>query len=158
MALPTLTIASSLIGNTRAIRLKGGWQEPCVLWAVIVGNSGTMKSIAFSKAMSPIYRLQKRLRREYQQALAIYAEAKEAHKESEDGTPPPEPPVFRRVLVSDCTIEKLADLLEENVRGTLLARDELANWFNSFQRYKGKKWRIRFGALAGDVSSRTDPG
>ena len=37
------------------------------------------------------------------------------------------------------TVEKLAQVLEDNPRGTLLLRDELAAWFGSFTRYKGKQ-------------------
>jgi hypothetical protein len=45
---------------------------------------------------------------------------------------------MRRVICSDITIEKLAEILEDNPAGTLVARDELAGWFHSFTRYKGK--------------------
>ena len=34
LALPRLAVAASLIGNTRTIRLKRGWTEPCVLWTL----------------------------------------------------------------------------------------------------------------------------
>src|SRR5262249_50060623 len=50
-----------------------------------------------------------------------------------------EEPVLRRVVCSDTTIEKLAEILEDNPRGTLVARDELAGWLGSFSRYKGKQ-------------------
>jgi hypothetical protein len=46
--------------------------------------------------------------------------------------------VLRRVICSDTTIEKLAEILEDNPKGTLVARDELAGWLGSFTRYKGK--------------------
>ena len=36
------------------------------------------------------------------------------------------------------TIEKLATLHDDNRRGLLVARDELAGWFGSFTKYKGK--------------------
>jgi hypothetical protein len=37
------------------------------------------------------------------------------------------------------TIEKLAEILEDNPGGTLVARDELAGWLGSFTRYKAQK-------------------
>jgi hypothetical protein len=46
--------------------------------------------------------------------------------------------VLQRVVVSDTTIEKLAEILEDNPRGTLVGRDELAGWLGSFTRYKGR--------------------
>src|SRR5207248_9333605 len=36
------------------------------------------------------------------------------------------------------TVERLAELLEDNPRGLLLARDELAGWLGSFSRYRGR--------------------
>ena len=55
------------------------------------------------------------------------------------GEPPPEPPaepVAVRYIVSDCTVEALAVLLEQRPRGLLVARDELSGWVNSFDAYK----------------------
>jgi hypothetical protein len=75
-----------------------------------------------------------------------YAKEVEAHKAKarqakEDGTAPGEPPdepVLRRVVCGDTTIEKLIEILEDNPRGILVARDELAGWLGSFTRYKQK--------------------
>ena len=53
-------------------------------------------------------------------------------------TPPPKP-VCRRLVVSDSTIEAIADRLQESPRGLLLARDELSGWINGFGQYKGGK-------------------
>lgn len=146
LALPTLAAVAALIGNTRTIRLKRGWEEPSVIWCAIVGDSGTLKSPAYLKCVAYLFQLQKRLLEEYQQKciayqneLQEYQAAKKAAKE--DGTDPgepPEKPVLQRVVVSDCTIEKLAEVFEDNPRGTLLARDELAGWLGSFARYKAK--------------------
>ncbi len=147
LALPALAVAASVIGNTRCLRLKRGWEEPCVVWSAIVGDSGTLKSPAYLKAVAYLFRLQKRLLAEfkaqaaqYQEDLAEYKAAKrKAQDEGTDPGPPPEEPLLQRVVCSDTTIEKLAEILEDNPRGTLLARDELAGWLGSFTRYKGKQ-------------------
>ena len=77
---------------------------------------------------------------EYEQAKAVYADKKK--KAKADGVEfteePPERPTPHRVVVSDITVEKIAAVLEDNPRGTFLLRDELAAWFGSFTRYKGK--------------------
>src|SRR5579862_2887467 len=146
VALPVLAVVASMVGNTRVIKLKGGWTEPCVVWAAIVGDSGSLKTPAYLKAVAPVLAQQKRLREEYKQELANYADEVEKYKAAkaeakENGTEPPEEPeqpVLKRVVVSDSTIEKLAELLEDNPRGLLLARDELAAWLGSFGRYKGR--------------------
>ncbi len=147
VALPVLSAVASLIGNTRVVRLKRGWEELAIIWVAIVGDSGTLKSPAYLLAVAYLFRLQKRLLRDhkarcatYQQEVQEYREkARDAKKNGEDPGPPPEPPVLERVVCSDTTIEKLAEILEDNPRGTLLARDELAGWLGSFTRYKGKQ-------------------
>jgi hypothetical protein len=146
MALPALSVAAGLIGNTRAIRLKRTWIEPCVVWSAIVGETGTLKSPAYLIAVAYLFRLQKRLREEFKLGRARYLERLQEYKaakhkaknEGPDPGDPPKEPVLQRVVCSDCTIEKLAEILEDNPRGILFARDELAAWPASFQRYKGK--------------------
>jgi DNA polymerase I-like protein with 3'-5' exonuclease and polymerase domains len=147
VALPALAVAAAAIGNTRVIRLKRGWEEPCILWTAVVGDSGTLKSPAYLKAVGHFFRTQRRLIQEYKVRLADYrerlAEYKEAKKQADkdgiDPGDPPEQPVLLRIVCSDSTIEKLAEILEDNPRGVLLARDELAGWLGSFGRYKGKQ-------------------
>jgi DNA polymerase I-like protein with 3'-5' exonuclease and polymerase domains len=147
LALPALAVAASVIGNTCTIRLKGGWDEPSVLWAAIIGDSGTLKSPAYLKAVAHLFRLQRRLLLAFKENKARYQDEQAAYqaarRQAQDGGPdpgePPEEPVLQRVVCSDTTIEKLAEILEDNPRGTLVARDELAGWLGSFTRYKQQK-------------------
>jgi DNA polymerase I-like protein with 3'-5' exonuclease and polymerase domains len=147
LALPALSVAASLIGNSRVIRLKRNWHEPAVVWSGIVGDSGTLKSPAVSVTVNPLYRLQKRLLKkfqtdmeQYQTDLEAYNERKrKAKKEEQEFTEePPEKPSLARVVTGDITVEKLAQLLEDNPKGLLVGRDELGGWLGSFTRYKGK--------------------
>jgi hypothetical protein len=146
VALPALAVAASAIGNTRVIRLKRGWDEPSVVWAAIVGDSGTLKSPAYDKAVGHLFNVQRRLLAQYdekvlrfKQELAEYkALRREAKEECERVGDSPIAPISVRVVCSDTTIEKLVEILGDNPRGTLVARDELAGWLTSFQRYKGR--------------------
>jgi DNA polymerase I-like protein with 3'-5' exonuclease and polymerase domains len=146
LALPALSIVAALIGNTREVRLKRDWHEASVVWSAVIGDIGTLKSPALKMVTGPLYRMQKELIErykgecaEYQQAKEDYdrraKEAKKAGKEFKED--PPEKPSLVRVVTSDTTIEKLAQLLEDNPRGLLTCRDELGGWLTSFQRYKG---------------------
>jgi DNA polymerase I-like protein with 3'-5' exonuclease and polymerase domains len=146
LALPVLAAVASAIGNTRAIRLKRGWVEPSITWSVIVGDSGTLKTPAYLCAVAHLFRVQKRLLTEYTHAMKQYkrdlAEYKQTKKNAKDSGAdpgdPPEEPTYPRVILSDVTIEKVAEVLQDNPRGVLVARDELAGWLASFTRYKGK--------------------
>lgn len=148
VALPVLAVLASAIGKTPVIRLKRGWTEQAILWTGLVAESGALKSPAHDLGVSYLYTVQERMIAEFRQQCAEYGEklkewkeAKKKHKagEGEDPGEQPEPPVLRRVIVSDITIEKLAEILADNPRGRLVARDELTGWIASFTKYKGKQ-------------------
>src|SRR5262249_39812270 len=118
-----------------------------IAWTAVVADSGTLKSPAYQMGVGYLFRLQKtliadhKLRcQEYEQEKQQYdAKLREDKKEGGDHPgDPPEVPTLRRVICSDVTIEKRAEILEDTARGTLTARDELAGWLGSFSRYKGK--------------------
>ncbi|HUG68363.1 MAG TPA: DUF3987 domain-containing protein, partial [Pirellulaceae bacterium] len=73
---------------------------------------------------------------QYERALSAWKRDKNT-----DELPPekPDPPEASRYIVSDTTVEALAPLLQANPRGLLEARDELAGWIGSFDRYSGGK-------------------
>jgi len=142
VALPCLAVVASCIGNSRTIRLRRGWDEPAVIWAAPVGDSGTRKSPAYQCAVGPLLDIQHRLFGAWEQAQARYEMAVEEHRlasrtrgrgaPGEIPSPPPQP----RLVVSDTTIERLAEVLSDSPRGVLLARDELAGWLGSYERYR----------------------
>jgi hypothetical protein len=150
LALPMLTALGAAIGNTRRIQLKRGWTAPAIIWAAIVGESGTAKTPAFKLVMRPIRQRQREAMerhaedaKEHEADLArwekVMAAWKRDTKGSDDPPEKPEAPQAERFVVSDTTVEALAPLLLANPRGLLLARDELAGWIGSFDRYAGGK-------------------
>ena len=150
LALPMLTAIAAAIGNTLRIQLKRGWTAPAIVWAAVVGESGTAKTPAFKLAMRPIRERQRKAlerhaeaTRQHEADLAHYEKALAEWKRAKNSTdePPekPEAPQAERCIVSDTTVEALAPLLLANARGLLLARDELAGWIGSFDRYAGGK-------------------
>jgi hypothetical protein len=147
VGLPCLAVAAAAIGNSRVIRLKRGWTEPSIIWAAIIGDSGTLKSPAYLQAVGHMFHVQARLLENHRRRMISYqcelAEFKAAQKQAKAGAAPdpgdaPEAPTLRRIVCSDVTIEKLAEVLADNPRGVLVARDELAGWLGSYTRYKGK--------------------
>ena len=148
IALPLLSGLASAIGNTYRIELRRGWTEPAIVWTAIVGESGTQKSPALDVPLRPIRRRQRGAMKEHGRAMREYADALATHerdaahwrKAKSGGAPPtrPEVPVADRCWTDDTTTEALAVLLNQNPRGLLMVRDELAGWFN-FDRYSGGK-------------------
>jgi hypothetical protein len=137
VAPPVVAAVASAIGNTRTIRLKRGWTEPSVIWSVTVGESGTLKSQAYYAAVGYLFRVQNAHRAAYNAQFAEYREKK--RKAKQEGTDPGDPPTMKRIICSDVTIERLAEMLEDAPRGLLAGRDELSAWLGSFARYKGKQ-------------------
>ena len=145
VALSVLAGLAASIGNTRRIKLKRSWCEPSVLWTAIVGESGTLKSPALDIALAPLhllqgkaideYRIEKKI---YDEELERYIQAKRSCKRSLPGEEltRPDPPIPRRILCSDITVEALAVLLQNSPRGLLLVRDELSGWIKGFDQYK----------------------
>jgi len=132
VALPVLAVCAAGIGNTRQIRLKRGWTEPAIVWAAIVGYSGSRKSPPFRAAIKPLTDAESVFRDDYARELAQYNALSGEQRENRSA------PVLRRVLVEDVTIESVGTILAENPRGIINANDEIDDWFQSMCRYKGR--------------------
>jgi hypothetical protein len=174
LALPLLVALGAAVGNTRRLELKRGWSAPPILWGAIVGESGTAKTPAFKLVMRPARERQRKAlarhaeaTKQYEADLARWEKEFAAWKRSKDPTedppPKPAPPQAERFVVSDTTVEALAPILLANPRGLLLARDELAGWVGSFDRYAGRgkagadaaNWLSMFNAESVIVDRKT---
>lgn len=174
LGLPILTVAGAAIGTTRRLELKAGYAAPPILWTVIVGESGTAKTPALSAVLDPVRQHEARLREEHrldlddhELAVETYEKARAAWRSTKasDAEQPRRPaePAGKRALVVDSTVEALAVVMADNSRGLLLARDELAGWLGSFDRYAGKAgggsdesfYLSAFNGIQHDVDRRT---
>jgi hypothetical protein len=155
VALPMLAVVARAISNKRVIHLKSTWAEPAIIWGGIVGRSGSHKTPALKLVTELLERKQTQAMVEYEEARRQYAELvaeyevelaawkhrrrqKSAGCSEYDQPPlPPKEPVCQRYIVSDVTIEALADRLAAQYDGVLLVRDELAGWVTGIAEYKG---------------------
>ncbi len=149
VALPLLAALAAAVGNARRVRLRRGWPEPAIVWAVTIGESGSHKSPGFNAALSPVFDRQRKAMKLHAEAFAAYeadrAASELARKTVEkkpearsERTPPPAPPaepVLASYWIDDTTIEAVGKILADNPRGTLCAVEELAAWFGAFDRY-----------------------
>lgn len=171
-----LTSAAALIGNSRWGSPWFGWSEPTVLWTALVGLPSSGKSPALDSTMDLMLQLQEEIAGDYPDLRRTHETEREAAKVAMDawkvdvkeadgrGAAPPQMPeralepgelVLPRLVVTDPTVEALARLLSGNPRGLLYKRDELAGWFQSFQRYSAGSdrpfWIEAFGGRAHTV-------
>ena len=153
-----LSVVGAAIGNTRWAMPWAGWAEPPIIWAMAIGNPSSNKSPGLDAVLSPLGKVEREMRREVETERAAWAEAAELAKIAEstwkeqvkralkDGEEAParpaeanpgSEPFSPRFALSDATVERLAVILSEQPRGTLLTRDELAGWLQGMTRYAG---------------------
>lgn len=134
LALPILCVGGGILGGSRRLQIKSCWQAPPILWGCILGESGTQKSPALRLVLAPLRDLQEaqleaRPRANPPATWLPWRPAPAQEKGSANFAH------ARRILVADATTEALAPIAQENPRGLLLARDELAAFFGGFDRY-----------------------
>jgi hypothetical protein len=163
LALPVLAVVAGAIGNARSIRLKEGMEEPCVIWSAVVGEGDGRVTAALHKALAYLLSLQKRAVLDYRKLRANFEydvkRFRGPHQPaidiwglSQGHVETPKGPVLQRLLCTRMAVDRLAEILEENPRGVLVARDELNGWLASFLRSRGRdpSWWLelhRAGAL-----------
>lgn len=176
IALPMLSVLASCVGSTRRIRLKRTWAEPCIIWSVIVAESGSMKSPALRAALAPLQALQRKAFAQHAEEMRVYKSSElpgyeaalaewksKGRRQGEDAPEEPVAPTARRYLVSDATVEAMVPLLMENPRGLLYARDEFAGFLASFDAYRNgrggdsAKWIEMFHAQEVAIDRKTGP-
>jgi hypothetical protein len=154
----------SIIGARCAIKPKRWDDWPIVpnLWGGIVGDPSAKKSPAWGAAMRPLDRLIAKALNDltaatadYETGLAIFNAVQEAiekrikdvAKKSPKGDfsalskelrahreTAPKAPTARRFKTNDTTIEKLGELLRDNLSGILVLRDELVGLIATWER------------------------
>jgi len=139
-ALPALTLAGAAVGASLAISPKRRFEEPPAIWTCTVGDSGTGKSPCFRPSAKLAHGIGKRLKAKFNEAYRQYIKDLAEWKNAEEPDPEKKPrvPIREYFIVSDITIERLAEMAGTSPRGLLLNRDELSGWYGSFTRYKGK--------------------
>ena len=75
VSLPALSALAGAIGNSRRIRLKDSWTEPAILWTGVIGESGSMKTPALNKALSPLRKKQTQAFRDHSEKMEVYNSA-----------------------------------------------------------------------------------
>ena len=117
------------------------------LWGLLIGRPGLMKSPAMESMLSPIKRLVHESAEEFQSALVKHEVALLVHKLKREAaeksvrrkltkdpkadigsdllSAPPDPPVQKRYLSSDSSVEALGELLRQDPDGILVHRDEI---------------------------------
>ncbi|WP_460911689.1 DUF3987 domain-containing protein [Spirosoma areae] len=156
VAAGAVVMLSALIGTRLAIKPKtrDDWTIVPNLWGAVIGDPSTMKTPSIAEVFKPLYRLIGESRaefdaqqKEYEAHLMTYEVQKKVYQAQEQdrlkGKPvsspvafpdAPQKPTERRFIANDATIEKIAELLNENSPGLLVWRDELTGLLAGWDR------------------------
>lgn len=151
-----LAVVGATIGNARWVHIWKGWAEPPIVWTACIGLPSAGKSPALDAVIQPLRKVERPLRaaadteqaawRERAEVAALADKAWKAVAAAaiKAGDTPPERPTdcdagpaphIPRLVVNDCTIERLGAIIASQPRGTLQCRDELAGWLEGMTRY-----------------------
>ena len=159
-AIAAMIAIATVVGRKVGIRPKrqDDWLVVPNLWGAAIGPPSVMKTPAIQEPLKPLKRLEIEAKEKFDaemkehEARQLVADqrkqlAKTAIKKAlagEDGDPlavardamqdDTPPPVRRRYLVNDSTVEKLGEILNENPCGVLSFRDELVGLLKSLDR------------------------
>ena len=114
------------------------WPQKAILYLAIVGMPGTNKSGPPEYALKPLRNLNADQYKLYKDRMAEYdrwADMSKGERKSEGLPEIMYSPIYQTLLVSDVTPEGLAQTHQNNPVGLGLFMDELAGWFQNFNRY-----------------------
>lgn len=134
LGLSILTVCSGAIGNTHLVK-NGGRLEPCIIWGTLLGSSSSGKSRAMSFAQKPILDRQKYFERKFKKEVRDFEEAQKSAEAKNEVFDEPYP-VKLSAYVKDFTFEGLEKVLEDNPKGFICLRDELASWYKTMNQYR----------------------
>ncbi|MEK6677033.1 MAG: DUF3987 domain-containing protein [Planctomycetota bacterium] len=160
-AVGAMVSLAAVVGRKVGIRPKcrDDWTAVPNLWGAIIGRSGLLKTPMLEETTRPLKRIEidakKRYEAEVRQHAArlMVADARrkqgekqvlKALNEGKDAEAVAEAvlsaegdnaaPVRRRILINDCTVEKLGEILNHNPNGVLQFRDELVGFLRSLEK------------------------
>lgn len=118
IACPTLTVISTLLGNTVYVSPWSGWEEFPHIWLCIIGAPSSGKTHSIKAAITILIQLETNAKKKAKSPTAIKG------------------PVNKRLVINDATIEAVINILARNPHGLLCFRDELSGWLGSMNQYK----------------------
>lgn len=159
--IPFLIALSSVVGRQIAIRPKKNdlYTVLSNLWGALVARPSTFKSPSINEALKPLLRLANQADKDFKsdqldseiKILAVEADIKNIEKKLGKMEPYEREesllelrelkleiekltPKHRRFVLGDSTIEKTAEILNDNQNGVLVYRDELSGFLTSFEK------------------------
>lgn len=146
-----LPVSATLIGTSSRVVVKPSakYKQPCIIQSGVVGRSGELKSPAQQVIVDVLVKLEIDAAHRYEQELEAYR-IDHANWKRDKGDPEdePKPPIRKRYLTGDTTLETLERVHGQNPRGILVYRDELAGDFKAENSHRNGKGADREAKLS----------
>jgi putative DNA primase/helicase len=158
-AVAIMVALAGVVGKKIGIRPKrqDDWLVVPNIWGAVIGRPGIMKTPAIRQPFKFLQRLEIKAKEKYAEELDNYElrkvvaeEQKKQQKEAiakaikekrdpeeaaqEFKVEKPKEPILKRYIVNDSTVEKLGELLNQNVVGLTVFRDELIGLFRQLDK------------------------
>ena len=124
-----LSAASTAMGNSFRLRIKGLWTTNPALYIILFGKPGLGKTPPIEAAYLPVRKIDEERLRQYLDEKKLY------DCTSKDRKPSQEKPVLIQTVVSDFTVEALLQAHFLNLDGVTAVCDEIIGLINSADRY-----------------------
>lgn len=131
-----LFVISIIIGNSRVVQVKRGWNESPNVWLSLVGRAGVGKTPSINSITFPLEKLNNKEIKKFfknQEKFDIYNSLDKKEKEVTELVEKPRKTQF---IVNDITLEALVELHGENKNGIGVNKDELAGWMLDMNKYR----------------------
>jgi len=145
-----LAALSAAIGRRVGVRpkLHDIWTVVPNLWGMLIAPPSVKKTPIYSEMFKPLVKAEieegkayEEALREYDAEMLVYEAEMKAYKkklekgEREKSLPSrPEAPIKKRYLISDATVEKVAEIMIDNPHGLALVMDELSGFFSTLSK------------------------
>lgn len=153
VAFSLLAGAAGVVGLSRTVSPRVGWEESCCLWIGAIGEPSSGKTPATTPIRKILNKVEESRKEDYFDKLAKWKTEKEVAKqrkkewedkvkENPDLAPKfpssaiiPQKPQTYRFVYGDTTQEALTSDMERNIKGAIIFRDELSAWISGMNRY-----------------------
>ena len=129
-----------------------GWTEVPNLWGAVVAEPGMKKTPALTASLEFVNDIERKnqeqnkeakfqFEAELEQYRARLEQAKKANKDKAATVAKPQPPLMKRNVINNSTVEKLGAIAADNPQGLLVLTDELSGLLNMLDDHKNYQAR-----------------
>jgi hypothetical protein len=131
-----LTVSGAAITDLIQIQPKEyepEWKQSARLWVALGGPVSAIKSAQMDRCTNPYSSIDEEMREEYRRDMDYYETLDDEKKKNVAK------PLKKRLCIEDTTPEALQEIMQDNLHGQLMVRDELSGFFGGMDKYSGNR-------------------